>query len=65
VFYQDEADIDLNPKIGADWMLKGQQKRIVTLGQKEHYLAGALHSGTGRVHYVAAAVKVLIYLSIC
>jgi hypothetical protein len=33
VFYQDEADIDLNPKIGADWMLKGQQKRIVTLGQ--------------------------------
>lgn len=24
VFYQDEVDIDLNPKIGADWMLKGQ-----------------------------------------
>ncbi|ENR0026364.1 hypothetical protein I4534_26300 [Klebsiella sp. LTGPAF-6F] len=24
VFCQDEFDIDLNPKIGADWMLKGQ-----------------------------------------
>jgi hypothetical protein len=24
VFYQDEVDIDLNPKIGADWMPKGQ-----------------------------------------
>lgn len=43
MFYQDKVDIDLNPKIGADWMLKGQQKRIVTLGQNQkHYLAGAL-----------------------
>ncbi|MGI3018488.1 IS630 family transposase, partial [Shewanella algae] len=25
VFYEDEVDIDLNPKIGADWMPKGQQ----------------------------------------
>ena len=50
VFYQDEVNIDLNPKIGADWMLKGQQKRIATSGQNQkHYLAGALHSGTGRV----------------
>ena len=58
VFYQDEVDIDLNPKIGADWMLKGQQKRIVTLGQNQkHYLAGALHSGTGRVHYVCGGSK--------
>lgn len=58
VFYQDEVDIDLNPKIGADWMLKGQQKRIVTLGQNQkHYLAGALHSGTGRVHYVSGGSK--------
>ncbi|PXW44594.1 hypothetical protein DFO54_10850 [Erwinia sp. AG740] len=23
VFYQDEVDIDLNPKIGTDWMPKG------------------------------------------
>ncbi|GIW95789.1 MAG: hypothetical protein KatS3mg110_3830 [Pirellulaceae bacterium] len=28
VFYVDEVDIHLNPKIGADWMLPGQQKQI-------------------------------------
>ncbi|HGF6735419.1 TPA: IS630 family transposase [Salmonella enterica] len=58
VFYQDEVDIDLNPKIGADWMPKGQQKRIATPGQNQkHYLAGALHSGTGWVHYVSGSSK--------
>ncbi|WP_317178666.1 IS630 family transposase, partial [Pectobacterium sp. HCp5_1] len=58
VFYQDEVDIDLNPKIGADWMPKGQQKRIATPGQNQkHYLAGALHSGTGRVSYVSGNSK--------
>ncbi|HAF9682771.1 TPA: IS630 family transposase [Salmonella enterica] len=58
VFYQDEVNIDLNPKIGADWMPKGQQKRIATPGQNQkHYLAGALHSGTGRVHYVSGSSK--------
>ncbi|MRE65826.1 IS630 family transposase, partial [Klebsiella quasipneumoniae] len=47
VFYEDEVDIHLNPKIGADWQLRGQQKRVVTPGQNEkYYLAGALHSGT-------------------
>ncbi|ELW2862913.1 IS630 family transposase [Salmonella enterica] len=58
VFYQDEVDIDLNPKIGADWMPKGQQKRIATPGQNQkHYLAGALHSGTGKIHYVSGSSK--------
>ncbi len=41
VFYEDEVDIHLNPKIGADWQLRGQQKRVVTPGQNEkYYLAG-------------------------
>jgi len=58
VFYQDEVDIDLNPKIGADWMPEGQQKRIATPGQNQkHYLAGALHSGTGKTHYVSGSSK--------
>lgn len=35
VFYEDEVDIHLNPKIGSDWQLRGQQKRVVTLGQNE------------------------------
>lgn len=36
VFYEDEVDIHLNPKIGADWQLRGQQKRVVTPGQNEN-----------------------------
>lgn len=56
--YQDEVDIDLNPKIGADWMLKGQKKRIATPGQNQkHYLAGAPHSGIGLLHYVSGNSK--------
>ena len=66
VFYQDEVDIDLNPKIGADWMRKGQQKRIATPGRTrsiiwlEHYILAPEKSTTS-----AAAVKILIYLSDC
>lgn len=58
VFYEDEVDIDLNPKIGADWQSKGQQKRVPTPGKNEkHYLAGVLHAGTGKVHYVSGTCK--------
>lgn len=58
VFYEDEVDIHLSPKIGADWQLRGQQKRVVTPGQNEkYYLAGALHSGTGKVSYVGGNSK--------
>ncbi|ASA55805.1 IS630 family transposase [Vibrio gazogenes] len=60
VFYEDEVDIHLNPKIGSDWMTrgKGQQKKVVTPGQNaKHYLAGALHTKTGRVTYVASSSK--------
>jgi putative transposase len=58
VLYQDEVDIDLNPKIGADWMPRGQQKRIATPGKNQkHYLAGALHSGTGKIHSVSGYSK--------
>ena len=39
VFYQDEVDIHLNPKIGADWGLRGEQRKVATPGQnKKHYL---------------------------
>lgn len=50
--------IHLNPKIGADWQLSGQQKRVVIPSQNEkYYLAGALNSGTGRVSYVGSSSK--------
>jgi transposase len=39
--WEDEVDIHLNPKIGQDWMLRGQQKRVLTPGKNEkRYLAG-------------------------
>jgi transposase len=58
VFYEDEVDIHLNPKIGADWGLRGQQRKVVTPGQnKKHFLAGALHSSSGQVTYVGSTSK--------
>ena len=43
--YEDEVDIHLNPKIGLDWMVTGQQKEVLTPGQNEkRYLAGALNA---------------------
>jgi transposase len=58
VLYSDEVDIHLNPKIGRDWMLRGQQRRIVTPGKNEKfYLAGALDVRTGRLLTTGAARK--------
>ena len=56
--YEDEVDIHLNPKIGPDWMLRGQQKEVPTPGKNEkRYIAGALNHRTGRVHWVEGASK--------
>jgi transposase len=42
-FYEDEVDIHLNPKVGWDWMVRGQQKEVKTPGKNQkRYLAGAL-----------------------
>jgi len=50
VFYVDEVDIDLNPRIGHGWMKKGQQTAIPTPGKNQkRYLAGALNATTGNV----------------
>jgi hypothetical protein len=58
VLYADEADVHLNPKIGRDWMLPGQQRRIVTPGvNKKFYLAGALDVRTGKLHTTGHATK--------
>lgn len=56
--YADEVDVHLNPKIGADWMLVGQQKTVVTPGQNvKRYLAGALDVRTRCVRWVIATHK--------
>jgi len=58
VFFEDEVDIHLNPKLGYDWMLRGHQKLVITPGKNEkRYVAGALNPETGRVVWVAGERK--------
>jgi len=48
VVFQDEVDVHLNPKIGSQWMVRGQQAEVVTPGNNEkRHLAGSLHWRTG------------------
>jgi transposase len=56
--YEDEVDVHLNPKIGLDWMNRGQQKEVVTPGQNEkRYLAGAMNARTGELTVVEGQRK--------
>lgn len=56
--WSDEVDVHLNPKIGPDWMLKGQQKEVVTPGKNEkRYIAGAIHARTKRMTWVTGERK--------
>ena len=56
--YEDEVDIHLNPKIGLDWMVCGQQKEVVTPGQNvKRYMAGAMDAVTGRLVWVEGERK--------
>lgn len=58
VFYCDEVDIHLNPKIGRDWMPRGFQRRVLTPGKNEkHYLAGAFDARSRRLVTVEAPRK--------
>lgn len=52
-YWEDEIDIHLNPKIGLDWMIRGQQKEVLTPGQNvKRYLAGAQNVRTGELVWV-------------
>lgn len=56
--YSDEVDIHLNPKIGSDWMNRGQQKTVMTPGQNaRRYIAGALDATTRRLTWVEGERK--------
>jgi transposase len=58
VFHADEVDIHLNPKIGLDWMNRGDQRLVTTPGKNvKHYLAGARHVDTGRITWVESDRK--------
>jgi putative transposase len=48
--FQDEVDVNLNPKIGCMWMPRGQQAEVATPGDNAKcYLAGSLHWRTGEL----------------
>ena len=48
--FQDEVDVNTNPKIGSMWMLRGQQADVVTPGTNtKRYLAGSLNWRTGEL----------------
>lgn len=56
--WEDELDVDLNPRIGPDWMLPGTQRQVLTPGKNvKRYLAGALDAVTDRLLWVSAARK--------
>lgn len=56
--HEDEVDIHLNPKIGPDWMVPGQQKQVVTPGKNQkRYLAGARDARTGELIWVEGEKK--------
>lgn len=58
VFYQDEADVHLNPKIGATYLKRGQQPVVLTPGKNvKRYIVGALNARTGRIIYGVAERK--------
>ena len=56
--WEDEADIDLNPRIGFDYMLSGTQRTVPTPGKNvKRYLAGAMDAATDRVMWVRGERK--------
>lgn len=58
VFYEDEMDVHLNPKIGRDWMLPGHRRCVITPGKnKKHFVAGALNAATRKLTWVEAHTK--------
>ncbi len=58
LFFADELDIHLLPKLGCEWMLRGTQTEIMTPGTNhKNYLAGALNYVTGKLLSVVGERK--------
>ena len=56
--FQDEVDINTNPKIGSMWMRRSQQATVETPGNNEkRYISGSIHWRTGRVLLTEAKPK--------
>jgi transposase len=56
--WEDEADIDLNPRVGADWTLPGEQRTVMTPGRNvKRYFAAAMDAATDRLVWVKGERK--------
>jgi transposase len=56
--WEDEADVDLNPRIGADWTLPGEQRLVPTPGTNvKRYFAAAMDARTGELVWVKGERK--------
>jgi transposase len=56
--WEDEADVDLNPRIGLDYMLPGTQRQVPTPGKNvKRYFAAAMDAGTDRIVWVKGERK--------
>jgi transposase len=59
LFFADELDLSLLPKVGYQWMPKGTQVEVLTPGTNEkRYLAGALDVATGTISHCVWYSKV-------
>jgi transposase len=58
LFFADELDIHLLPKLGYEWMPTGTQREVMTPGtNQKRYLAGALNHMTGQLLSVVGERK--------
>ena len=58
LFFADELDIHLLPKLGYEWMLRGTQRAVMTPGtNQKSYLAGALNFISGKMRHVVGERK--------
>ena len=56
--WEDEADVDLNPRIGFDWMLPGTQREVPTPGKNvKRYFAAAMDAASDRLVWVKGQRK--------
>ena len=56
--WEDELDVDLNPRIGPDWMLPQTQRQVLTPGKNvKRYVAGVLDAVTDHLVWVSGERK--------
>lgn len=56
--WEDETDVDLNPRLGKDWMPPGVRRSVMTPGKNvKRQLAAAMDATTGRLVWVEGKKK--------